>query len=140
MIAGNPRAVAAMLEVVYPVGSIYMSTSETSPAVLFGGVWERIEGSFLLASNTAHPAGSTGGAATHELTKTELPKNVTFDLEVANESTPGDVTLSSAMPLYRYATRTTSYIGTLHPALPGEGTPIDIMPPYLAVNIWKRTA
>ena len=46
---------------VYPVGSVYISVSETSPASLFGGTWERIKDTFLLAAGDTYNAGSTGG-------------------------------------------------------------------------------
>lgn len=58
----------------YPVGSIYMSVNATSPATLFGGTWERIQGRFLLAatddgsSGASQAAGRTGGSATVTLT------------------------------------------------------------------------
>ena len=63
-------------EVIYPVGSIYMSTNSTSPATLFGfGTWTRIEGKFLLGatdnatgSGASYTAGATGGAASVTLT------------------------------------------------------------------------
>lgn len=49
-------------EVIYPVGSIYMSVNATSPANLFGGTWQRIEEKFLLGAGDTHGAGTTGGA------------------------------------------------------------------------------
>jgi len=36
---------------VYPVGSIYMSVNSTSPATLFGGTWQQINGYYLYAGN-----------------------------------------------------------------------------------------
>ncbi len=39
-------------DLVYPVGSIYMSVNDTNPATIFGGTWEKIEGRFLLGSGT----------------------------------------------------------------------------------------
>lgn len=30
----------SLIDLVYPVGSFYMSSSSTSPATLFGGTWE----------------------------------------------------------------------------------------------------
>lgn len=65
-----------ILSKVYPVGAIYISTSSTSPATLFGGTWERIYGRFLLAANDgveAYNAGKTGGSVTHTLTVDEIP-------------------------------------------------------------------
>lgn len=63
-----------LFDAIYPVGSIYMSVNSTSPDTLFGGTWERITGSFLLAatdngnSGASQAAGNTGGAATVTLT------------------------------------------------------------------------
>lgn len=44
----------------YPVGSIYMSTSSTSPASLFGGSWQSIASErVLMGVSGSHGAGST---------------------------------------------------------------------------------
>ena len=48
---------------IYPVGSIYMSVNSTSPQTLFGGTWEQIKDTFLLASGTSYSNGATGGSA-----------------------------------------------------------------------------
>ena len=37
-----------IFNMIYPIGSIYMSTNSTSPATLFGGTWEQIKGRFLV--------------------------------------------------------------------------------------------
>lgn len=47
----------------YPVGSIYMSVNSTNPHNLFGGTWEEINNTFLIAQGTSYAAGSTGGSA-----------------------------------------------------------------------------
>lgn len=57
-----------LLNLIYPVGSIYMSTVGTDPATFIGGTLERIKQKFLLAcdGNVAEYAvGVEGGAATH---------------------------------------------------------------------------
>lgn len=69
----------AVRDLVYPVGSIYMSVNATSPATILGGTWERINETFLFAAGTTHAAGSWGGA-TYSL----LPKH-THD--IAQKST-----------------------------------------------------
>lgn len=44
----------------YPVGSIYQSTSSTSPAALFGGSWQEIaQNRVLMGASRAHAAGTT---------------------------------------------------------------------------------
>lgn len=50
---------------VYPVGSIYMSVNNTSPATLFGGTWTQLKDRFLLGAGSSYTNGNTGGAATH---------------------------------------------------------------------------
>ena len=67
---------ATVIDVIYPVGSIYMSMSATNPHDLFGvGTWERIsQGRMLLgADDSTYEAGATGGEATHTLTANEMP-------------------------------------------------------------------
>ena len=44
----------------YPVGSIYQSTSSTSPAALFGGTWQEIaQNRVLMGASRTHAAGTT---------------------------------------------------------------------------------
>ena len=57
--------VAQLLNIFYPVGSIYTSTKSTSPATLFGGTWVQIKDTFLLTAGDSYSAGSQGGSATH---------------------------------------------------------------------------
>ena len=69
------------LDMCYPIGSIYMSTVATSPAILFGGTWEAMPaGRVLLAQGEAewgveYKAGSTGGEHEHQLSVGELPSH-----------------------------------------------------------------
>ena len=69
-----------IVDLIYPVGSIYTSVNSTSPADLFGGTWEAMPaGRVLLAQGTSewgveYKAGSTGGEHEHQLSVVELPK------------------------------------------------------------------
>lgn len=58
-----------LLDIVYPVDSIYQSMSATSPASTVGGTWTQLK-TFLYGSTTAK---QTGGEATHTLTVNEMP-------------------------------------------------------------------
>ncbi len=53
----------------YPVGSIYQSTSYTSPAALFGGTWQEIASErVLMGASYAHAAGTTVEAGLPNIT------------------------------------------------------------------------
>ena len=53
----------------YPVGSIYQSTSYTSPAALFGGTWQEIaQNRVLMGASYAHAAGTTMEAGLPNIT------------------------------------------------------------------------
>lgn len=74
-ITDDTAPTSAILESVYPVGSIYISTVPTSPATLFNlGTWEKLPEDVYLKS-----MGSTGlpldvsGSNTHIITEDELP-------------------------------------------------------------------
>ena len=63
-----------LLNRVYPVGSIYMSAVNVSPASFLGGTWQAIEqGRMLMAAGSSWQAGTTGGAVYHTLTVQEMP-------------------------------------------------------------------
>jgi microcystin-dependent protein len=52
-----------------------MSINSTNPTSLFGGTWEQIQNTFLLAAGSSYTAGSTGGEATHTLSTAEMPSH-----------------------------------------------------------------
>ena len=51
-----------LLDLVYPVGAIYMSVNSINPSTLFGGTWERLKDRFLLAAGDTFSNGATGGS------------------------------------------------------------------------------
>lgn len=63
----------SLVDIIYPVGSIYMSANNVNPGTLFGGTWQAITGRFVLAANNTYPLGSTGGSATKQLSVNEMP-------------------------------------------------------------------
>ena len=66
---------APLLNLVYPVGSIYWSSNNTNPANLFGGTWTQIKDRFILAAGDYYSNGATGGAATVTLTVSNMPSH-----------------------------------------------------------------
>ena len=53
----------AIVDLIYPIGSIYMSVNSTSPATLFGGTWVQLKDGFLVSAGyNSIAAGATGGS------------------------------------------------------------------------------
>ena len=59
----------------HPVGSLYWSSKNESPASKFGGTWTQITDKFILAAGDTYAAGGSGGEATHTLTVAEMPSH-----------------------------------------------------------------
>lgn len=126
------------IDKVYPVGAIYISANSTSPATLFGGTWERIQDTFLLAAGSTYAGGSTGGEAEHTLTETEMPTHRHYGLYWGDTLAPlglnsGGLPLS--LPFAGNGGQNEFFTGET-----GGDQPHNNMPPYLAVYVWKRTA
>lgn len=146
-----------LLDMVYPVGSIYLSVSGTDPQTLFGGTWARLEDVFLLAAGAEHAAGSTGGEEMHTLTVGEMPSHGNHLMqgrmyqELADNASNDSSYRSNTLYLGKNAFASTGNFnrgwkdwngGEMYPAgtLKGGGNPHNNMPPYLAVYTWTRTA
>ena len=123
-----------VFDMIYPVGSVYISVNSTSPATLFGGTWVQIKDTFLLSAGDTYTAGNTGGEATHTLTTTEMPShshNAYLKAPFAIQTNGG----TEFAALYNTGTSSNAYITNT-----GGGQAHNNMPPYLVVYMWKRTA
>ena len=172
----TPAVMAQLMQDIYkqakldahPVGSIYESTSDQSPADLFGGTWEPMEAGRVLVSagtastGTVYNVGDKGGEEKHQLTESENGQHE----HRANCSTNGAHSHSMMYswnsadgarkaPVYiqakgdGFAIEGNSSNGvsvegnhnhTITIASSGEGRPHNNMQPYETVYRWKRTA
>ena len=71
-----------ILNLIYPIGAVYISVNDVNPANFIGGTWERIQDRFLVAAGSSYEAGTTGGTANHThttaavaLTVAQMPKH-----------------------------------------------------------------
>ena len=123
-----------LINLIYPVGSIYMSANNVNPTTLFGGTWQKLEGRFLLGASSSYPLGNTGGEASHKLTISELPshshKYDSYAGAISVDNGDGtDLGMLLRTPQENVDTGNS-----------GGNVAHNNMPPYLSVNIWKRTA
>ena len=133
---------ADILLAIYPVGAIYMSYVSTSPATLFGGTWSALEGKFLIGADGTYTAGSTGGSSTSTFTlnsyaHAQIMSNNTYGIVLnyigatdwnANRTVAGAEGSTAVANNYN----ATKVIGTTENK--------SIIPPYIAVYMWERTA
>ena len=138
-ISDNGIVISSILEVIYPPGAVYISFSTVEPETLFGfGVWEAIEGQFLLGSSADYPIGSTGGSAdavvvSHNHTYGRKYVLTTSGEAINRVSQAGETgtkvpnLMQSNDGIYRNTINNSGKDGT------GKN-----MPPYIAVNMWRR--
>lgn len=128
----------------YPVGSIYISYSSTSPATLFGGSWTQLTaGRFLVAAGTGYTLTSTGGEATVTLTESQMPAHRHLEyIESDGAARPINSSYGLGSSSYGYNLKgsgNSSASGMLTESTGGSAAHNNL-PPYMAVNMWRRTA
>ena len=139
----NPKLKNRIVDLVYPIGSIYMSVNATSPATLFGGTWEQIKDTFLLASGSTYSAGSTGGSADATLVSHNHKVSASDEYFVTSEADGANntrVAYNSSGNRYidGMLDNTTPYHHrTVTESVGSSGTGKN-MPPYIGVYMWKR--
>lgn len=148
---------ATWLDMIYPIGSIYISTQNRNPSLYFGGVWEQIEDRFLLASGQNYNIGTTGGVASVTLTANQsgirahghgMAHTHNHRHQVAGKewstgsgSESGRITTANRSVGYKYtdynaqaSSKSTTDNNTASDATEAHNN----MPPYLVVSVWER--
>lgn len=153
-----------LLDLIYPVGSIYMEKDTASHSVCpiqttLGGTWTRIANRFLYASENGQGIGDTGGEASVTLTANQsgirahghgMAHNHNHrhalsrrDVYVGNGSAAGAIAYSTSQSQTAYSnydntasSKSTTDNNTAQNASEAHNN----MPPYIIVNVWERTA
>ena len=135
----------ALLDVVFPIHSIVARYDNTSPAQLFGGVWERLvnpetgEGVFLFSSPEGREIGTFDGEAEVVLTKEQIPSHnhgfLDYWTTTAGNGTRCAVAVNGDGTGLDEKANDRSYTADT-----GGGLAHNNMPPYVSVAIWRRIA
>lgn len=124
-----------LLDIVYPVGSIYQSMSATSPADFIGGTWTKIK-TFLYGADTAN---QTGGEATHTLTIDEMPSHghgIVVAVINGGNATTYRTLFATNSPAWNNGNQDPHNAARNN----GGGQAHNNLPPYTTCFIWYRTA
>ena len=128
------------VDLVYPIGSIYITTNTVDPSVLFGGKWERYAAGRCLVGyqsgdNEFGTVGKTGGEKTHTLTVQELASHN------HSQSLSGSSTVNTDRnAAYSWTVPTNSYIysGMDLARYTGGDQPHNNLQPYVVVYMYRR--
>ena len=126
-----------LLEKVYPIGSYYWSSSDISPQTLFGGIWTKIKGRFLFASDGNHSVGYEGGEEKHYLTIDEMPSHYHGYRKFRYDS--AYCYKGENIRCENYPCSKTDFLEDASTDSEGGGKAHNNMPPYLTANCWRRT-
>ncbi|WP_303202834.1 phage baseplate protein [Raoultibacter timonensis] len=118
----------------WPVGSVYLSWSPTSPASLFGGTWAQISGRFLRAANDT----AAGGSDTHTLTVAQTPSHAHVWKMGGKERVGYGISGSAGSFVDGLALSSSGSAISIDPS--GGSQPHSNMPAYQDVYAWRRTA
>lgn len=118
---------------IYPVGSIYQSMSTTSPASLFGGSWNPINGVFLLSNSDNYQNDDTGGEENVMLTIDTIPRHRHTMGNCMNAS--GNSVMGSGSITSFYSVNQNVETGYT-----GGNKAHNNMPPYLVCSMWRRVS
>ena len=123
---------ADLLDLIFPVGSIYTSMNNVSPATILGGTWEPITDRFLYCADSA---GDIGGSK--KISVAQLPPH-THNYAVAGDRY-GDPDGAADWANRYYYWRENPGLNFNHTSS-STGNGEDYMPPYMTVFCWHRTA
>ena len=155
-ITDSVLTVQALIDLFYPIGSIYMSMSDIPPANRFGGTWEQITDTFLYCADSS---GETGGsnkitvenlpAHSHTFKGNAIQGNFGFAADTGLGSPWSDsITNGPFSTAFQTANRVNysegegysfQFNATPSGTISKTGSGEDYMPPYLTVYAWKRT-
>lgn len=138
-----------LLDIIYPVGSIYITATENSPADSIGGTWVEIKDKVLLdrtdenclvekgSMTHKHVLGGNGGAMFDMIVENTW---VNFLYRYTDRISFNNPTLKHALLVSGSSTATPSTT-TFHPLqLIGYTDNVETYPAYLCVRIYRRTA
>lgn len=146
-----------IFDLIYPVGSIYMSVNDTNPGALFGGTWVawgsgRVPVGVDTSQTEFDTVEETGGAKTHTLTANQSGQRAlsitggahkhtcTYEKDAASGSSANRIYPNGQGSLTHTGVVNTTGIHTHTVAAEDATEAHNNLQPYITCYMWKRTA
>lgn len=128
---------SALLDMVYPVGSIYMSVNNVSPQSFLGGTWVawgagRVPVGVNAGDSDFSSVEKTGGEKTHTLTTAEIPSH--------SHSNNVELTTGGGSQFRLRDMGGDNFSSPRSTGRTGGGEAHNNLQPYITCYMWKRTA
>ena len=132
-----------LIDMIYPIGSIFMSVSPANPGTyITGTTWTawgsgRVPVGVDTSQTEFDTVEETGGAKKHTLTTNEMPKHdhVYYDFDTFTESSPYSTGSPSQYVISKQSSQTATETEDA-----GGGQAHNNLQPYITCYMWKRTA
>lgn len=128
-----------LMDVVYPVGAVYLSTSSTSPLTLIGGTWTQVKGATLAATGANGFSSTKSYGGSLAISQSQLPEHThrfsALSRYVATSSAYAAVGYDNSLAenygnKYHHGMYSTSAIGN----------GVNFLPYHFGLYVWYRTA
>lgn len=134
-----------ILNVIYPVGSIYISVNSTNPAEIIGGTWELWgSGRTLVCVDTTqeefNTVEKTGGEKEHLLNVNEMPSHNHKYLDSVTPNNATGMSTSNNTGNQYILSEVNIYDRNRTGEDTGGDQPHNNLQPYITCYMWKRTA
>lgn len=132
---------STLLSKIYPIGAIYMSVNNASPATFLGGTWVawgtgRVPVGIDTSQAEFNSIEKTGGEKTHKLTISEMPNHThTITTSVNSSSLGSNNSLARGMGGFEETKSGVPWISNV-----GGDVAHNNVQPYIVCYMWKRTA
>ena len=135
---------STICNLIYPVGSIKMTVTNTNPSTYLGGTWSlwgagRVPVGIDTSQTEFDTSEKTGGTKTHTLTKEQIPSHNHEIPELKDDSGSNHTYPRNTSRAARTTTGTfKAWWGNTGST--GGGQPHNNLQPYITCYMWKRTA
>lgn len=119
-----------LLTAMFPVGSVYLSTTSTSPSSTIGGTWTQVKGATLAATGANSFAGGASYGGSLKISVNQIPSHIH---PIAAHRSGDNTDFASGLSYTSGGTNNTAFIQET-----GGGQ--NYLPYHWSCYVWYRTA